>query len=74
MIPHEPSYRLRVLYREHVPVELDGPPSLSLESHVDTVRQARDWGVRRRLLADVLGVADEFIWAIEEELGLQLDP
>ena len=74
MIPHEPSARLRVLYREHVPNERDGLPPMSLESHLDAVRSAREWGMQRRLMAGVLGVTDEFIWALEQELGLELEP
>ena len=74
MIPHEPSARLRVLYREHVPEERDGRPAMSLESHLHAVRHAREWGMRRRLLAEVLGVAPDYIAALEAELGVDLDP
>ena len=74
MIPHEPSARLRMLYAEHVEPMRNGHPSMSLESHLHAVRHARQWGMRRRLLADALGVDPEYIAALEQELGLELDP
>ncbi|MGH9041600.1 MAG: hypothetical protein ACRDZ3_15375 [Acidimicrobiia bacterium] len=73
MIPYEPSARLRVLYRQHVPIDRGGPPALSLDRHLHSVRQARESGIQRRLLAAVLGVAPEYIYAIETELGVELD-
>ena len=74
MIPHEPSARLRLLYAEHVEPVRNGRPSMSLESHLHAVRHAREWGMRRQLLADALGVATDYILALELELGVELDP
>jgi hypothetical protein len=74
VIPHEPSARLRLLYAEHVEPVRNGRPSMSLESHLHTVRRAREWGLRRQLLADALGVATDYIFALEQELGVELDP
>jgi hypothetical protein len=74
MIPHEPSARLRLLYAEHVEPVRNGRPSMSLESHLHTVRHAREWGLRRQLLANAFGVSTDYILALEEELGVELDP
>jgi hypothetical protein len=74
MIPHEPSARLRLLYAEHVEPVRNGRPAMSLESHLHAVRHAREWGMRRQLLADALGVALDYISALEQELGVELDP
>jgi hypothetical protein len=74
MIPHEPSARLRLLYAEHVEPVRNGRPAMSLESQLHAVRHAREWGMRRQLLADALGVALDYISALEQELGVELDP
>jgi hypothetical protein len=74
VIPHEPSARLRMLYAEHVEPVRNGRPAMTLESQLHAVRRAPEWGMRRSLLAEAFGVAPEYIRALEEELGVELDP